>query len=102
MRQEHLPNGNFILFYHVHYSFNFGLKMVQFNVWSFREKLHKVQSAFSDKAIIIAHDIDRLTEHWGAESVPRAVASVASEVGYWREPRSLPLAVLIRRGSTFQ
>ena len=56
--------------------------MVQFNAWSFREKLHKVQSAFSDKAIIIAHDIDRLTEHWGAESVP--------------------LAVLIRRGSSFQ
>jgi hypothetical protein len=30
-----------------------------------------------------------------AESVPRAVASMASEVGYWRKPRSLPLAVLI-------
>ena len=50
----------------------------------------------------IARDIDRLTEHWDAESVPRAVASVAPEVGYWREPRSLPLAVLIRRGLTFQ
>src|SRR5262252_828218 len=30
-------------------------------------------------------------------SVPRAVASVAPEVGYWREPRSLPFAVLIQR-----
>jgi len=29
-------------------------------------------------------------------SVPRAVASAAYGVGYWREPRSLPLAVLIR------
>ena len=45
----------------------------------------------------IARDIDRLTGHWDAGSVPRAVASVAPEVGYWREPRSLPLAVLIRR-----
>jgi hypothetical protein len=97
-----LPNGNFILFYHVHYSFNFGLIMVQFNVRSFREKLYKVQSAFSDKAVIIAHEIDRLTEHRVAESVPRAVASVASEVGYWREPSSLPLAALILRGAPFQ
>jgi len=32
-----------------------------------------------------------------AWSVPRAVASVAPEVGYWLESRSLPLAVLIRR-----
>ena len=30
---------------------------------------------------IIARGIDKLTEHWGAESVPRAVASVALEVG---------------------
>jgi hypothetical protein len=30
-----------------------------------------------------------------AESAPRAVASVAPEVGYWRESRSQPLAVLI-------
>src|SRR5262245_9788132 len=30
-------------------------------------------------------------------SVPRAVASVAPEVGYWRDPRSLPLTVLIQR-----
>src|SRR5262245_12826532 len=51
---------------------------------------------------IIARDIDRLTERWDAESVPRAVASVAPEVGYWREPRPLPLAVLIRRGLTIQ
>src|SRR5262245_2311535 len=73
---EHLPNGNFILFYHVHYSFNFGLKMVQFNVWSFREKLHKLQSAFSDRASVIAHDIDRLTEHWDAESASRAIRTI--------------------------
>src|SRR5262245_11494355 len=73
---EHLPNGNFILFYHVHYSFNVGLKMVQFNVWSFREKLHKLQSAFSDRASIIAHDIDRLTEHWDAESASRAIRTI--------------------------
>jgi hypothetical protein len=39
----------------------------------------------------------RLTEHRDAESVPRAVASVAPEAGYWRESRSLSLAVLIRR-----
>jgi hypothetical protein len=43
---------------------------------------------------IIAPGIEKLTR---AESVPRAVASVAPEVGCWREPRSLPLAVLIRR-----
>jgi len=48
----------------------------------------------------IARNIDRLTEHWDAESVPRAVASEAPEVGHWRRPRSLPLAVLIRRGLT--
>ena len=35
-----------------------------------------------------------------AESVPRAVASVAPEVGYWRESRSLPLAVLITLNET--
>jgi len=35
-----------------------------------------------------------------AESVPRAVASVAPEVGYWRESRSLPLAVLIKLNET--
>ena len=34
------------------------------------------------------------------ESVPRAVASVAPEVGYWRESRSLPLAVLITLNET--
>src|SRR5215475_5261903 len=34
-----------------------------------------------------------------AESVPRAVASVAPETSYLRESRSLPLAVLIRRCS---
>jgi hypothetical protein len=32
-----------------------------------------------------------------AESLPRAVAIVTPRVGYWREPRSLPLAVPIRR-----
>ena len=60
---EHLPNGNFILFDLVHYSFNFGSISVQFrfnfsletfrsNVWFLREKLHRVQSAFSGKAVI--------------------------------------------------
>src|SRR5262249_51474931 len=34
------------------------------------------------------------------ESAPRAVASEAPGVGYWREPRLLPLAVLIWRGLT--
>jgi len=29
---EYLPNGSFILFYYVHYSFNFGLKMVQSSI----------------------------------------------------------------------
>jgi len=43
----------------------------------------------------IARDIDRLTGHWDVESVRRAIASEATEVGYWRKPRSLPLAVLI-------
>ena len=48
----------------------------------------------SQNRILLA-TISRLTEDWDTESVPRAVASVAPEVGYWREPRSLPLAVLI-------
>src|SRR5262247_3841447 len=78
-----------IICYLLQFQSNFGLKTVQFNVWLFRGRLHKVQSVFSDKAVIIAHDIDRLTEHWDAGSVPRAVASVAPEVGYRREPRSL-------------
>jgi hypothetical protein len=43
---------------------------------------------------VTARDIEKLTR---AESVPRAVASVAPDVGYWRDQRSLPLAVLIRR-----
>src|SRR5262245_8491253 len=42
--------------------------------------------------------IERLTERRIVESVPRAVASVASIEAYLWEPRSLPLAVLIRRG----
>jgi len=54
------------------------------------------------RASVITSDIDRLTEHWDAKSVPRAVASVAPEVRYWREPRSLPLAVLIRTRLIFQ
>jgi hypothetical protein len=42
-----------------------------------------------------------LNEEWEAwdtagESVPRAVASVTPGVNPWLEPRSLPLAVLIR------
>jgi hypothetical protein len=36
----------------------------------------------------------------GAESVPRAVASVVPEVGLLRKRRSLPLAVLICRQNT--
>ena len=49
---------------------------------------------YSQNRILLA-TLGRLTEDWDAESVPRAVASVAPAVGYWREPRSLPLAVLI-------
>src|SRR5262245_59445639 len=37
-----------------------------------------------------------------AESVPRAVASEAPSICILMEPRSLPLAVLIRRELTFQ
>ena len=48
----------------------------------------------------IVRDIDMSTEHWDAESVPRAVASVAPEVNNWRELRSLPLAVLMSRAIT--
>jgi len=40
---------------------------------------------------------DQYRERQRAWSVPRAVASVAPEVGYWLESRSPPLAVLIRR-----
>jgi len=42
----------------------------------------------------IARDIEKLTR---AESAPRAVASVAPASSLLQEPRSLPLAVLIRR-----
>src|SRR5215470_6772966 len=48
----------------------------------------------SQNRILLA-TISRLTEDWDNESVPGAVTSVAHEVGYWRELRSLPLPVLI-------
>jgi hypothetical protein len=47
----------------------------------------------SQNRILLA-TISSLTEEWDTESVPRAIASMAPEVGYWREPRLLPLAVL--------
>src|SRR5215510_8719692 len=43
------------------------------------------------------HRLEKLTH---AESVPRAVASEALSIGLLIEPRSLPLAVLIRRSIT--
>jgi len=43
--------------------------------------------------------IERLAKWRIVESVPRAVASVSPIEGYLREPRSLPLAVLIQTRS---
>src|SRR5262245_6227536 len=53
-------------------------------------------SPLSSARLLLA-TLSRLTEHWGAESVPRAVASVAPASSLLQEPRSLPLAVLIRK-----
>src|SRR5262245_13098562 len=54
---------------------------------------------------IITHSTSRrtgrLTEGRAAESVPRAVASEALSIGLLIEPRSLPLAVLIRLYAVF-
>ena len=46
---------------------------------------------------IIDRRIERLTKRRGAETVPRAVASVTPVNSPLQEPRSLPLAVLFWR-----
>src|SRR5215510_4373515 len=45
-------DGSIVCYEFHQFQFNFGLKIVQFNIWSFRERLHKVQSVFSDEAVI--------------------------------------------------
>src|SRR5262245_64763574 len=55
-----------------------------------------VSLMFLQETVVTDRRIEGLTERRGAESVPRAVASVTPVNSPLQQPRSLPLAVLIR------